>query len=211
MNYLSIDEVVAYAAEALSAQDSRDLAVFRTWAYQAEREIGPGLGHIREEEIAVCDKAVKKPDTLASLIEVELYDAEGRRLSYRYELGGQAQGMEVSEDAHFLFLGDALAPAVMARLKYYALPMDERCQPLLRETSLSAITAFIEFMYAKRKYASSGQFTDAGAVKMYKDMWEQARAEAQSRAKSIGMWRGKELLKRWNSLMQDHSRRAYRN
>ncbi len=89
MRYLTIEEVINFAASTIEGVKRRDKVVFRQWAYAAMRDLGVGKLDEKTAEISVDDFSIKKPCDLVHTIGLSVYNNDNVELYYTYKGWGQ--------------------------------------------------------------------------------------------------------------------------
>ena len=184
--FLSAEEVVANARTLLLTQtDGVTENFLKQWAYLAQRQIGVTKEHIRTEEIKAIDLAIRKPDDFVKAEDMGLYTASGGELAWIYEARGErvkssktlrTSPVWVSEDNHYYHLDSSATGVDCAKLRYFALPLDEQTgEPLIPESHLFATMMFIRYMVATRNSDRDREH--------FRREWE--REAARVRAKNI--------------------------
>ncbi len=211
--FLDVREVVENAMWSLDNTNSRDRVVFRQWAYVAMRQIGFSFLNIKEECVPVCGLSFEKPCDLVSTIEISLVDNIGSPVKYRYISNRGLLPIDesfnvhpnstviMSEDANYYYLSSNASTVVQAQLKYYGLPINEEGMPLIPEIHLLAVMSFIEFMFIKRKRASTPKLISGQDMSEFRDIWQRELMKAKGKNKMPSIHQSKHILKDWMTLI----------
>lgn len=231
-NLLTIDEVITAAFLALDLQDSRDEFVFREWAWDALRVLGPSRVSKKSECIDVCEFEIPKPCGYISTLNLNLLDKDGRAFAYQFSETGvlnsdarsTPSGISITdgsyseagfhyvkvEEQHKCFAlssNAALMGIVSAELSYYAYPFDENGDLMIEEEFKNAIVAYIEFMYTKRHKKRDNKL-GLSNVQYFEDRWNRLCASAKANSRMPDPMAARSIGARWMTLIPNFKKNS---
>lgn len=236
---ITMDEIIAEAFVRLDIEDSRDEMIFRNWIYRALRWIGPSSFSIKTECIEVCDLSIKKPSDYWYGIDLNLLGAHNEVYYYQYKENGFMQSEEVAygqgdyigQDSSLtgertIHLGEdnfcfnlsnnaSEAAVVKAELKYFALPKDDKGDPLISEEIVEAIHAYLIWMYYERgrnRTRGTRRFPHS-EVEAARQRFHNYKGMVQGNIKMPSPLAAEVMLRKWVTLIPDfkNKRRNSRN
>lgn len=203
--YETIDEVVAFAASRIDGVTREDRLIFRTWVWQAEKKLGFSQMQMSSAEIEVNNLAARKPDEYRKLVDMALFDADGKEYWHKYRgysprnhedlLEGYERKVDVYEDDNFFFLGSNGSNITTIKIDYYGLPLDEDGMPKIPEHHVFPISQFIKYLYLDRKGENQS------AIQAALNEWKLLAAGARGQNKMPSPEAGREIAKEWMSMI----------
>lgn len=202
--FLEVDEVVANGSTFIEEISDELALIMRQWVWFAMRDIGPSYELIETSEINVVDNSVAKPlDMTGNPIELGVYDESGNEIPYRYNYSGGRvftkrdwqKTIDIYEDATHIHFSDFERQPSYAVLKYFKMPLSDCNEPLVPESHLNAVVAYLKFAFYWR------QGTNPAMIGMARNMWEQERLKIRSKNKSVAGLRAKQMVKEWMSII----------
>jgi len=216
---MTLDELVSAAFLRLDLEDTRDENVFREWAWDSARELGPTRLDKKTTCIDICDFGFEFPCDYISALDMNLLDANGGVYSYRYgEAGfmesevnnsgptGQSSRLNggfnrlVLTEAKQRFLVSSNAAEIgitSAQLTYYAAPVNENGEMLIEESMQEAMICFIEYMYIKRERNKDRNKIPMSEVDYYGTQWRNKRMEVRGARKVPDPLAMDTIARRW--------------
>lgn len=194
---------------AIDTEDSRDMLLFKKWAYDALRQIGPSNLDIRESREKVCDFAFKKPCGIVSPINIFLGDENCYMHFYEYNPHVQYFKCEtnnnivISESFDEFLLSTNATNVHFAKIKYFSIPTTAEGEILINEDYLPAIVAYIEYMNIKREKNRDPRNMSSGDVMMYKTMWINELGRVKGNIKMPSILNAHTIMRRWMTMIPD--------
>ena len=227
--YITLSEVIAAAFLVIDTDDTRDEGVFREWAYDAIRLIGPSNVDIVSKCIDVENLSIEKPCNHLYTKEMNLFNKEGTILPYSFYQSGFpnsdaiASGQKynwqnyivVTEQRDCYHLSSNADYVVKAEMIYYRLPCTEDGELLIDEYSKTAILAYLEYQFVKRerfRYTGKNrQYIPISEIQMMEQTWVGKMRQARGQQKMPDPIAAEYISKRWMTLMPDfQSRKRHR-
>jgi len=218
MAYVSINEVTAAAQTVMKQSDNMDRNLWKYWAYLAALELGVSDDEIRVAELTPnVDLEAPLPQGCRQIIELALYDSSDTQLKHKYRTGTtriypneyddymttsyetdvfqRVYPVDVSNDMNYVYLGTNGEHVTKIVIRYFAYPVDDSGQPMIREEDVMACVYFIRYMDALRQ--------DDNRSKIQQDQlnWfrEADRARARKKMSSMTPDKARSIM---NSLMK---------
>lgn len=201
--FLEVDEVVANASTFIKGMSDELALIMRQWVWMAMRDIGPSYDLIETAEININDNSAAKPlDLTGNIIDMAVYEENGEQIPHRYNYSGskihkgrERNKIDVYEDPNYIHFSDFEKTPSYVKIKYFKMPLDDCNEPLVPESHLNAIVAYLKFSY----YFREGN--DFGMIGMSKNHWEQERLKIRAKNKSVAGERAKQMVKEWMSII----------
>jgi len=215
--YITVDALIAEASSTIKNFTEQEKQLARQWCFTALRQIGVGKQDIKvSDPLYLTDWSVTKPDDLASVIDLALFDSAGSEIITKYKgfANHQTEGstarvhqdarssklaLQVSEDDTYFnveeFADDSPTEAYIV-VKYYGYPVDANGFPKIPETHTVAIMMYIRWMWSMRER------TNLGEQQIARDQWLRERASAYGKMKTPSQLEGKEIARGINSMIQ---------
>lgn len=210
--FLNIDEIVSEAASLVKGASAEERLWFKQWAWRGLRDIGPMSDNIDVVTLYPENLVFRKPNDFYKAIDIALFDGRGNEFKTKYRSGkhrihnsrnifikdgiynSDFDGtIDISEDAHFFYLGTNGRDVTYAQLRYFKLPVDSDNNPIFPEYMAKAITMYILWYWEIREDGN-----DQGA----EDRYLRARSEARAQGKVPNGLLYKQIAKEWNSMIQ---------
>jgi hypothetical protein len=208
--YISQDEAVSHAMEALGAEDTRDRLIFKEWIYRAERNIGYSALDIKIKCEAVSDLCFDKPCNLAQVIDINLYNSSGNCVIFHFKAGKLFPGevsvsspLILSEGDYQFNLSSNGVSITKAEIKYYAFPIDDEGNILIPDKHLDAVVSFCEYMWIKRQRNLYRDKIPMSELQYYDDRWLRLKADAKGKTKMPSLLNANSIMRRWMTLVPD--------
>ena len=199
--YVTIDEVTALAQTVIKDSDDKDRNIWKAWCWQAMLNLGIGDDEIRVAELYPQDYVAPLPPDCRHILEVACYNSAGTQLSHKFRTGNRRifadqrlsetattgtnldalVPVDVSNDRENIHLGTNGANVVTVVIRYFAYPIDENDQPLIREEDQMACVYFIRYMQAMRADDNRSRIAEAEI------MWYREADRARARKKMASM------------------------
>lgn len=218
-NFLTLDEVTAFALTTCKTATAEDRLLFRVWCVAACRSIGPNRDWYKTATIYPKDFSFKKPDDLVSTVSIALYDSSSCEVPYIFHTGSKRihQGrfttdiiisdapacVELSEDANYYHLSTNADTVAAALIRYLGMPVDVDGFPLIPEDDLLAYEAFCRYQWAKREDDNRGK------IDQDKYAWEQLRDRIKGNRKMPNGPERDRIAQTWLSLINAPQRTTY--
>lgn len=169
--YIGIDEVTATAQTVVKTADSMDRNIWKSWIYIALLDLGISDDEIKVAELTPKDLLAKLPDGCRQIIDVAVYDASGLELRNKFRAGrsrihadrrilpaastssttlNSLVPVDISNDENYIHLGTNGSEVATIVVRYFAYPIDQNGQPMVREEDIMACVHFIKYMQAMR-------------------------------------------------------------
>lgn len=231
---ITLEEVVSSAFIALDVEDSRDELIFREWAWDALREIGPSRVDRKTVCIPVKGLCAMKPHDYLYGLDMNLLDCSGNiyyyqmaesgvleseqqndnvggsSLSQNIDVGGSS--IKVAEQKEiFAFSSNANdAGIVNIELSYYSYPMDAEGEPLIEEKMKEAVITYIEYRYLKRERRRRVGTRDIPLNEIVdaREEWRRQRMAIKGDIKMPDPLAADTIFRRWVSGIPNFKRRA---
>ncbi len=171
MGYTSLKEVTALAQTVIKEADDRDRNVWGAWVYQALLHLGVSDDEIKVIELEPEEGVAVLPPDCKHIIEVSLFDSSGNQLRHTFRGGkqrifkdtrlapvattgsddvNQFIPVDVSANAYNIYLGTNGTNVALIEVRYFAYPVDESGNLLIRDEDMMACVYFIRYMQALR-------------------------------------------------------------
>lgn len=202
--FLEVDEVIANAATFIKDMSDEVSLIMRQWVWFAMRDIGPSYDLIEKADIQIIDGSAKKPDDLTgNIIDLAIYDCNGNELKYRYNYsGGRVHSgnenngiLNIYEDKNYVHISDGDAVPAYISIRYFKMPLDDCGMPLVPESHLNAIVAYLKWAYYFR------EANDFSMIGFSKQVWLDERAKIRAKNKSVAGLRAEQMMKSWMSII----------
>ena len=196
---ISIKHVIAEAQKELGLSDDTDFPWFKMLSYEAMREIGSSLLHVKETEWgAVQDLKILKPCDLISPVKLVLskdkcniivpfISVDFLKCSGCENAHSKCTIVGGEDSTHYYFDSDALEYQ-WYKLRYVAMPIDDCGDPLIDERAARAVKQYIAYTFLKRKrrmmVGDNSQIPQSEIQAEY-DLWVRLRKEAMGRMKML--------------------------
>lgn len=203
MQYVDFDEVVAEAILTIGASGDDEIAknFARTFIWRALQKLGVTDNTIQVVQIYAKNLLIKKPSNMKKLEEIALFDANGCYIphifhsgnsriypnveSYSYTVNEGTDDevtytlpVDLSESDTSFVIGTNGTNVAYALVRYYPYPLDDRNRPMVREDEVEACSAFVRYMWSKRKNENQSE------IRENRDEWlrlaDYCRAEKKS-------------------------------
>lgn len=213
--FSTLDEATALAMTYTPSATTEDRLMFRTWVWEAVKQIGPTLHWIKTANLVPKNGSFEKPKDLASTISIALY-AGDTEVSYNYEpAGGRIHTnrydihenlvstelvgrVDLSDDAYYFHLGDNGDMVTKMKIRYYALPLDRNGELLIPEDNLFATSMFCKWSWSMRKGDNQSEQMNA------RDTWYRELSSIKGRNKMPSRLRASEFFKSYASLINSY-------
>lgn len=230
---ITLEEIVSSAFMALDVDDSRDELVFKEWAWDALREIGPSRVDRKTKCIPIVNLCAMKPKDYLYGLDMNILDdsnqiyyfqmAESGFLESEQESALSFSGIpstaassgasiKVAEQKEaFVFSSNALSAGVTKMdLSYYAYPVDEYGEPLVEEKMKEAIISFIEYRYLKRERRRRVGTRDLPLAEIAdaRDEWKRQRMAIRGDIKMPDPLSADTIFRRWVSGIPNFKRKS---
>ena len=194
---ISIEHIISEVQEELGLIDDNETPIFRTWAYEAQREIGTSEINFKDSDwLPLIDGVVQKPCDLLAPLKIEIsIDKNSCIIPY---IAPDFVKCDCCENCRstcdivggetpttFFFSSDA-SQYVYARILYVSIPVDDCGDPLIDERAARAVKQYIAYMYLKRKrrmYVGDNAQIPQSEISVEYDLWRVLRKEAMGRMK----------------------------
>lgn len=171
MGYVPLKEVTALAQTVVKEADDRDRNIWGAWVYQALLQLGVSDEEIKVMEIEPEEGVAILPPDCKHIIEVSLFDSAGCQLRHSFRGGkqrifrdtriapvattgtddiNQFVPVDVSANATNIYLGTNGENVSKIELRYFAYPVDESGDLLIRDEDMMACVHFIRYMQGLR-------------------------------------------------------------
>jgi len=217
MNFVEIDTVIARAQTTIPTANTMDKLIWREWVWMGLQDLG-----LSDEDIRVCviypkNGIAAKPADLKMLLELSLFDTNGRELKHKFRTGGKriyedkrintstagevpSVPVDVSDDRYNFILGTNGDNVKEILIRYFAYPIDEKTNlPLIREDEVMACIYFLRYMWALRKNENQSE------IQMSQVNWfrESDRVRAKKKMDSLTPEKAKTIMRNWMNLIPD--------
>jgi hypothetical protein len=231
---ITLEEVVASAFLALDIEDTRDELVFREWAWDALREIGPSRVDRKTECIPVEGLCAMKPHDYLYGLDMNILDCHGNiyyyqmaesgileseqqntdvggsSLSQNVDVGGAS--IKVAEQKEIFAFSSNAANAGITKieLSYYSYPMDADGEPLIEEKMKEAIISYIEYRHIKRERSRRRGTRDVPLAEVVdaRDEWKRQRMAMRGDIKMPDPLAADTIFRRWVTGIPNFKRRG---
>lgn len=202
--FLEVDEVVANASTFIEDMTDEMALIARQWVWFAMRDIGPSYDLISNREVEISGGSARKPeDMTGNIIDLTVYTESGQEIPYRYNYNNARKSenskirniLDIYEDPHFIHFSDHDPKPERVLIKYFKMPLDDCHLPLVPESHLNAVMAYIKFAYYFRRG------NDSAMIGFSKNFWEQERLKVRAKNKSVAGLRAKQIVKEWMSII----------
>ena len=215
--YIGIKAAVAEACSTIKNVTEQEKVLSRQWIYRAIRQIGVGKVDIKiSDNLTLTDWSVRKPDDMAMMIDIALFDSADQEIIIKYKGRGQSSGdgtlsrihqdarpfvgaVNVTEDNDFFnveeFSDDTPANVYLV-VKYYSYPVDDDGYPKVQDIHMEACIAYVRWQWAKRERVSLGEIQET------RHTWLQEKASAYGRMKTPTEMEAKDSFRELNSMIQ---------
>lgn len=209
MKFTPIEEVVASCYSILSGAKREHRPLIRFWIWLAEKQIGCAKPNQETCEEDVADLAVRKPSNHLKTIDLSLVDNSGRDVVYNYRgykkrihdksPSNNPQSIDVYEDEFSIFLSSNAESIDRVKIRYWAYPIDENCDPLIPEEHIYAIMQFVRMMFYIKEDRAESKIGEA------KTEWKIQAAKARASNKMPDIPEAREIMKGWMSMLPKQS------
>jgi len=214
MEYVSIDNAIAFAKSIVKGADDINVNVWRDWVYECVQDLGYSDNDLQVCAIYPVNGAAKLPDGLRHISEIALFNSGNQQLNHQFRAGkyriytdtrqqpaasaGNTTGttlnrlipVDVSNDRYHLHLGTNGSEVTTILLRYFASPIDPATKlPMIREDERMACAYFIKYMEALK--ANDNQSAIDAAEKRF--FLAADRARAAKKAESMTYEKAKTL------------------
>lgn len=211
--FVTMDEVTALAMTYTPSANNEDRLLFRTWAYEAVKQIGPYHAWVKTAELLPKNGSFQKPKDLVSTQSIALF-AGDTELKYNYApaAGGRIHvdryevhdnlidntvvgRVDLSEDAYYFHLGTNGNHVTRALIRYYAVPTDRNGELLIPDDHQFAIAMFCKWSWSMRKGDNQSEQMNCQAT------WERELGKVRGKNKMPSVLRATEFAKSYMSLI----------
>lgn len=214
--FATLDEATALAMTYTPSASTEDRLLFRTWVWEALKQIGPTSHWVKVAELVPKNGSFKKPDDMASAISIGLYaGTEEVKYNYEPEAGGRVHvdrfqihdnlvdnqvvgRVDLTDDAYYYHLGDNGSMVTKMMIRYYALPVDRNGELLIPEDNLFAVAMFCKWSWTMRKGDNQSEQLNA------RDTWYRELGSIKGKNKMPSMHRAAEFFKNYASLLNSY-------
>lgn len=219
--FAPIDEVVSSAVLICPGATDEHRVIFKQWVWTALLQIGPTSHWVKTCRINPKNRSFKKPQDLASVRDIGLYDATGAEVFYEWKgEGGEVHSdresvhllvgesdrpmpVYLSEDAYYFHLSSNSPDVDHMMIRYLALPTDTNGLPLIPEDNIFAITMFIRWMWSLRKNDNQAEQMNA------RDTWYREKDRIFGDNKMPSWFRAKEFGHKFLSLINGYKTKTF--
>ena len=210
---ITLDEVIATAATVIVDADYSARNIWKNWAYWAERDIGysKALEKVTTTPLTVTNLLITKPSDYIEAIDIALFKSDGTEIPAVYRPGtarihldvernnrvANVNTIDVSEDRSYFILGSEGDDITEAILRYWGLPLDGNGLPLIPDSHVYAIIAFIDYMWAMRQDKSRLVVADK------RQEWKIQMRRTRNEDSMPSMLEGEQIAKTFNSMIQN--------
>ena len=215
MEYLNIDEVTAASMAVIEEATQEDRNLFRAWVVECMKDIGPNTSWYKRCELKPKNGSVKKPSDHTATVDIALFDTSDNEVQYTYvpNLAGRVHPdrfalydnvtdadvrttkVDISEDAFYYHFGTNSGLVDSVLIGYLAMPVDREGMPMVPENHLTAYKMFCRWNFAMRKNNNQSFIEQAYG------MWLKERDRAKGRGKMPDPFRGKQIFKKYLSMV----------
>tara|TARA_R100000995_G_scaffold70727_2_gene39340 strand:- start:20943 stop:21674 length:732 start_codon:yes stop_codon:yes gene_type:complete len=230
---ITLEQIVSSAFIALDVDDSRDELVFKEWAWDALREIGPSRVDKKTKCIPITNLCAMKPHDYLYGLDMNILDDSGQIYYYQMAESGvleseqdfkgsfdtstditrsKGSSIKVAEQKEaFVFSSNASKSGVTKmEISYYSYPVDEYGEPLVEEKMKEAIITYIEYRYLKRERRRRVGTRDLPLAEVAdaRDEWKRQRMAIRGDIKMPDPLSADTMFRRWVSGIPNFKRRA---
>ncbi len=230
---ITLEQIVSSAFIALDVDDSRDELIFKEWAWDALREIGPSRVDRKTKCIPITNLCAMKPHDYLYGLDMNILDDSGSIYYYQMAESGFLESeqsfkgfsdnsmntnsstgasIKVAEQKEaFVFSSNAISSGVTKmEISYYGYPIDDCGEPLVEEKMKEAIITYIEYRYLKRERRRRVGTRDLPLAEVAdaRDEWRRQRMAIRGDIKMPDPLSADAMLRRWVSGIPNFKRRA---
>jgi len=214
MEYVSIDNAIAFAKSIVKGADDINVNVWRDWVYECVQDLGYSNSDLNVCALTPTNSTAKLPDGLRHIAEIALFNSSNQQLAHQFRAGkyriytdtrqqpaasaGNTTGttlnnlipVDVSTDRSHIHLGTNGSQVATILLRYFATPIDPATKmPMIREDERMPVALFIKYMEALR--SNDNQSAIDAAEKRF--FLAADRARAAKKMESMGYENAKTL------------------
>jgi hypothetical protein len=230
---ITLEQIVSSAFIALDVDDSRDELVFKEWAWDALREIGPSRVDKKTKCIPITNLCAMKPHDYLYGLDMNILDDSGQIYYYQMAESGILESeqefkgvigdssitvsstgasIKVSEQKEaFVFSSNALKSGVTKmEITYYGYPVDEYGEPLVEEKMKEAVITYIEYRYLKRERRRRVGTRDLPLAEVAdaRDEWKRQRMAIRGDIKMPDPLSADAIFRRWVTGIPNFKKKA---
>lgn len=204
--FIEVDEVIANASTFIKDMSDELSLIMRQWVWFAMRDIGPSNDLIETANVAIIDGSAKKPsDMTGNIISLGVYDEAGNEINYRYNYSASQRVrtgniktgvLNIYEDRDYVHFSEHEdCPLSYIVIRYFKMPLDDCGMPLVPESHLNAVMAYLKFAFYYR------EANDSSMIGFSRSIWMDERAKIRSKNKSVAGIRAEQIMKSWMSII----------
>lgn len=206
MSKISLGHIISEVQIELGLSDSSTTALFKVWAYDAQRSIGYSDLYTKETVWKNLEgNAIKKPKDMAIPITVSLssnktdcvepvFRGEFSKCGCTTNYNSSCEIAMDENDVEFYFSDNNYR---YAKIKYVSHPVDENGEPLLDEANARAIKQYINYMYTRRERKKNRKSVPQSEVDSEYQIWVRLRNEAIGESNMPKPHQMKEIGEKW--------------
>lgn len=190
-----MDEVVALAMTLVGdGQDKEFLkAVSRQWVWEAIKDMPVTEDNMQVCEVKAKNLMIKKPADMRRFTDIALYDCNDHIVPHQFHAGKKriypevfhmvqdsndsdrfCFPVDVSEDRYSFIIGSNGPHVDYAKIRYFAWPVDNQGEPMIRQDDQMMCVHFIRWCSAMKRNNNQSEIAQAG--QNYKDEADRRRA-----------------------------------
>lgn len=219
--FLTLEQVASSAFIALGLENDAYKPIFYQWAFDATRSIGLSSTQLANIEITITNGAAPIPSGMIMPRNFALRNSANDNVAYPFfdssfwKQSSIPSNDQVSDYAlvmnmqgtEFVF-SSAVEDGGYDKLimEYYTLPVDNQNMPLIPEFYQEAITAYIEFMYLKRKRNQDRTLIPYGEVQGFENRWNRLKYQAISKKNMVGKPELDGAISSWLTMLPNYNK-----
>jgi hypothetical protein len=217
---LTLEQVASSAFIALGLENDAYKPIFYQWAFDATRSIGLSSTQLKTAELNISNGAAAIPSDMIMPYNFALRSSASNEVAYPFfdSTFWKATNVPSNDQVHsyslviniqgtdFVF-SSGVTDGGFDRLivEYYTLPVDNNNVPLIPEFYQEAITAYIEFMYLKRKRNQDRTLIPYGEVQGFENRWNRLKYQAISKKNMPSKPELDGAISRWLTMLPNYN------
>lgn len=222
MSFVPINQVTALTMSTIGTATDEDRLLFRQWCAEGFRDIGSQRDWIKVCQLENKEGSFRKPEEMASVIDIALYDDNDNEIWFQYmpDTGGQIHNnrfavndvviqeqvcntVYLSEDAWYFNLSSGSDHVTKAKIRYFAIPTDANGDLLIPDTYTLPLTMFCRWMWSLRKNDNRSE------IDQNYGFWVRERDKVRGRMKMPSQLEANAIAAAWINLFNSSRIRAY--
>lgn len=222
MGKVALKHIIAEAQAELGLSDNSTTALFKVWAYDAQRSIGfSDLYKVEGDWQLIENNSLKKPLNLAVPISISLssdkenciepvFNSDLEQCGCTSNFNSECEVIMGENETEFYFSSNAIEYKY-GKIDYVSLPMDKEGNPLIDEVCAKAVKQYINYMHTRRQRKINRKSVPQSEVEAENNRWIRMKMEAIGNVNLVSPTQLKGIANKWLNYGITHSDIAFFN